>query len=146
MTNVVEQIQHPLIEEMQARYEVEIAEVRKQKEEVEAERDEWQEKAEGADDSVFREREFLEEITWRNNPETGKKERRELTISEFQQAIEKRRKPRWNGEYGVLDDLAGMLDYLKAERTEVRYETVEKVREVERLPATLTINGKNYHS
>ena len=143
--NVVQQIQHPLIEEMQARYEVEVADVRKQLQEMEDDRNEWQEKAEGADDSVFREREFLEKITWHTNPETGKEERRELTISELQKALENRKTPRWNDEYGVLDSLADMLDYLKAERTITKTEMIvgrDVVREV--LPSDLVINGASY--
>lgn len=146
MSDPIQQIiqTHPEFEQMQARYEVEIGEVRRQVEEITEDRDIWQEKAEGADDSVFEERKFLEKVITKYNPETKRDEVRKITISALQDALADRKRPRWNGEYGVLDSLEEVLNNLIPERVEVR--EVERVVEKEVLPANLTINGKSYKS
>ena len=142
--NVVQQMTHPMIEEMQVRYEREIAELRSQMQseidEVTEERDFYKEKSENAESAVFSQERALTDL--KNSLEKIKKgdlkkgiEPRKITIEDLRNCFSEPSLRYDERDYAVLEELSGIFDMIEENTVYIEKEVIkERIETVYEIP------------
>lgn len=142
--NVVQQMTHPMIEEMQVQYEREIAELRSQMQseidEVTKERDFFQEKSENAESAVFSQERALTDL--KNRLEKIKKgdlgkgiEPRKTTIEDLRNCFSVPSLRHGERDYAVLEELSGIFDMIEENTVYIEKEVIkERIKTVYEIP------------